>query len=166
MGDMISSFSRYKSLTWLICVLMMAVLFTQCSSETTYFHQYKSVDIDGWNSEDTIVFHITPASTNTVMNAEIGVRTTNAFIYNKLFLKGTLQCEGDDIVTDTLFVTIFDKKGVNLGDGLPYPLCTKAIPPIRMDSGKVYTYTITPLMQSSSVEGVKDVGLKLYFTDK
>ena len=37
MGDMISSFSRYKSLTWLICVLMMAVLFTQCSSETTYF---------------------------------------------------------------------------------------------------------------------------------
>lgn len=165
MGDILSSFSRYRFWGVAICVMMIPILFAQCSSETTYFHQYKSVDIDGWGTEDTIVFHINPASSTTMLNAEIGVRTTNAFMYSKLFMKGVWQCDGDEIAVDTLFVPIFDKKGVNLGRGLPYPLCTKMIPSIRIDSGRIYTYTITPLMQPTMVEGVKDIGLRLTISD-
>lgn len=166
MGDKLSSFSRYKSWGVRVCAILIVVLFSQCSSNATYFHQYKSVDIDGWCPEDTVVFHLTPSSVNAVLEAEIGVRTTNAFKYNKLFLKGSLQCEGVETATDTLFIPIYDKNGINMGTGIPYPLCTNTIPAIRLDSGKVYTYTVTPFMKPSKVKGIKDIGLKLMFSEK
>lgn len=141
--------------------LFCFLLFFACDADRTYFHQYKNVNTDGWMADDTIVFHITPSSQNQLLSAEIGVRTTDAFKYNTLFLLGTLSREGMEISTDTIFVNIYGRRGEVKGKGLIYPLCTQSLPSFEVDSAMEYTYTVRPFMKPKIVEGVKDVGLKL-----
>lgn len=141
--------------------LMILLAAIGCSDGHTYFHQYKAVDVDGWMNGDTVVFHLTPSSCQQTLAAEVGVRTTDAFKYNTLYLLGELRCEDQLISTDTLTVNIFDEDGLSLGNGFPYPTSTSQLPPIAVDSGLNYTYTITPYMQPEQVVGVKDIGIKL-----
>lgn len=132
-----------------------------CTDRHTYFHQYKAVDVDGWMNGDTVVFHFAPSSCQQTLSAEVGVRTTDAFRYNTLYLLGELRCDDRLIATDTLSVDIFDKDGLPLGNGFPYPTTTSQLPPIAVDSGLNYSYTVTPYMQPEKVVGVKDIGIKL-----
>lgn len=156
-----------KTISTVACVFcaVMLTVFCSCSSEHTYFHQYQAIDTEGWTADDTIVFHLTPSSVAQTLDAELGVRTTDAFPFNSLFLLGTLCCEGNEVSTDTVFVSIYGRDGIALGDGFPYPTCTCPLPPLQVDSGLNYTYTVTPFMKEPVVVGVKDIGIKLTARD-
>ena len=144
----------------LIVILSSLMIIASCSSDHTYFHQYHPVDPDGWMSGDTIVFALSPSSCQQTLKAEIGVRTTDAFQYNTLYLLGALHCEDELISTDTLAIDIYKANGLPIGDGFPYPTCTCTIQSISVDSGLNYTYTVTPYMTPELVKGVKDIGIK------
>lgn len=141
----------------LYCVFLLA----SCESNKTFFHQYKSVDTSGWEGDDTLVYHLPPSSKHQVMSAELGVRSTDAFRYNTLFVIGTLEKDGHEISSDTLFINIYGRDGAPLGKGLLFPTCTQSIPSFEVDSGVEYTYTVRQFMKAKKLEGVKDVGLKL-----
>lgn len=136
------------------------MLFTACSGNT-FLHEYHDVNLWSWNNDDTVSFDVPTITSTGEVEAEIGVRFTNSYIYQDLFLLGTLECEESIIQTDTIKVPIYQENGTTDGEGFPYTTITEPITSFQVDSGYEYSYKVTHLMGATPIKGIASIGLQL-----
>jgi len=140
--------------------LLCGLLLSACSGGTI-LHEYHDVDLWNWKPEDTVSFVLPTITSSGDVVATIGVRVTNSYPYNDLYLLGTLECDSSEIRTDTIKVCVYNDKGDNEGEGFPYATVTQPIIPIEVDSGHVYLYKVNHIMQDPKIKGIAGIGLHL-----
>lgn len=143
-----------------VCLMLAPALFVACTGDVV-MHQYENTDVWKWQQDDTVKFNLPEITRNCRLEAEIGVRTTSSYPFASLYLLGTMEKNNVPISTDTITVSIYNKRGNENGKGFPYYTTVKPIPALHVDSGATYTYKITHFMAEPSIKGVKSIGLKL-----
>lgn len=140
--------------------LFYCIIFTSCSNDII-FYEYHNVDLWNWTDNDTVKYELPKITKNGEINADIGIRSTNSYAYNDLFLLGILECDGEIMKVDTLTINLYNAKGNSNGEGFPYITTTKDLSTIHVDSGHTYTYKVIHIMKTGKVKGIKSIGLKL-----
>ena len=140
---------------------ILIVLVLMACSGGTILHEYHDVDLWGWDATDTVSFVLPTITASGHVVATIGVRFTNSYPYNDLFLLGTLERDSTVVRKDTIKVSIYNEKGNNEGEGFPYATITQPIVSIEVDSGYAYEYKVNHMMQDPQIKGITSVGLHL-----
>lgn len=123
--------------------------------------EFKDVDINGWESRDTVSFDLPKITRGADVKAEIGIRLSDAYTFKDLYVTATLLCDDKELSYDTVRVGIYDAKGNCKGQGFPYITVTKEAPTVHVDSGRTYTYKICHIMNPDTIKGICGIGLKL-----
>lgn len=152
---------------WRFGILALSTLvFCACHEQYPYFHQYQSVDADGWFTNDKAELQIPATPNDTTFQMAICLRHTQKYLYNDIFLHLTLRDDStkEIIKTTDIRIPIYNEQGKPIGKGFPYiePEPYPSIQEIHLTKGHTYTVLIQHDMKSSTIKGVTDVGIKLY----
>ena len=150
---------KSKTINSLVCTLS-AMLLAACTGGT-FMHEYHDTDLWGWEQTDTITFDLPAITATGEVEAEIGVRHTKTYRYKELLMLGRLVCDGNTVQTDTIAISVYKENGVDEGEGFPFTTQMQAATTFEVDSGHVYRYEITHLMQPSPIKGICGIGIKL-----
>lgn len=153
-----------KCRQYVLC-LLPALLLTAavCSCRRgMMYHQYTDVPTWGWTQADTLHFVMPEMRERTMLTTNIGVRSTSSYPYRMLHLLTTVtRDDGMVVQSDTVYVALYDGQGQPMGQGFPYTTTMKQLPPLHVDSGHVYTYSISHVMKDVRVKGIVKLGLEV-----
>lgn len=101
---------RRKSNPWLAGIwLWVALAGLSACRNTTLYHAFRPVPVQGWRQTDTLRFPVSVSDTVSVLRLSVDVRHTNAYPYQNLYL----FVEGD-----TVECRLSDRQGRWVGKGL------------------------------------------------
>jgi len=153
-----------KCCKYVLC-LLPALLLTAavCSCRRgMMYHQYADVPTWGWTQADTLHFVMPEMRGRGQLAASVGVRSTSSYPYRMLHLLTTVtRDDGVVVQADTVYVVLYDAQGRPVGQGFPYTTTMKPLPPLHVDSGRVYTYSISHVMKDARVKGIVKLGLEV-----
>lgn len=141
-------------------LLCLSLLMSCMDSPIAY--KYVSVDAKGWEKTDSVRIQIPPQERTTEATILFSVRTTRSYPYNDLHIRATIQRNEKRISTKDCKIKIYDEKGLFAGKGVLYADNITSTPiHIKLDKDSIYTICITHLMESTNLEGISDVGIKV-----
>ncbi len=143
-----------------LTALLGLVICASCSGGKVV-DEFKDVDTDGWTSADTVSFDLPKTTRGADLKAEIGVRLSDSYTYEELYMTTTLLCEGEELSYDTIRVAVYNPDGGSKGQGFPFATVMQEIPTVHVDSGLTYTYRINHIMTPDTLKGICGIGLKL-----
>jgi gliding motility-associated lipoprotein GldH len=140
-------------------ILITLVAFAACEQKHV-FNEFKTVDIKGWKSTDTLSYLLKTEESDLNYRYSISVRHSKEYEFSNLWLKVLIKGNG----TDTSFryeIPLFKN------DGKPYgkssgTLCTQTVPlktKLPFYKKGVYTLSIIQLMRKDPLDGISDIGL-------
>ena len=100
-------------------IYVLAGLLTSACTDGTFLHEYRDVDLWGWDGNDTVAFDLPVITASGEVEAIVGVRHTISYTYKDIVLLGTVERDGANVQTDTIRVSIYKANGTNEGDGFP-----------------------------------------------
>lgn len=127
-----------------------------------FYSSYKSVDAQGWNAVDTLVFKLPSVDEERQFDVNVDLRTVSSFKYNNLKLAVRLY-EGKRVVSvDTVAYKLYNEKGKRLGKGFPYVEYNSTLKhSIRLLPEKKYRVKVTHIMRMDPFDGISDVGITI-----
>ena len=142
-------------------IYVLAGLLTSACTDGTFLHEYRDVDLWGWDGNDTVAFDLPVITASGEVEAIVGVRHTISYTYKDIVLLGTVERDGANVQTDTIRVSIYKANGTNEGDGFPYITTEQIAVTFPVDSGHTYRYTISHLAIRERTKGITGIGLRL-----
>lgn len=157
-------------------IVIVALLFIgiSCDQERIY-HQYKTIEGIGWDSDQKHVFEIQGLDSIQPYNLFITLRNNHQYPYSNLFLITKMNFPNGKEVTDTLEYEMAEPDGNWLGSGFGDVKENKLWykEDIRFRESGNYTFSITHAMRKNGNEkgdvilkGITDVGLRVESTSK
>ena len=146
--------------------VLVTFVFPSCFDRTSFFN-YHAVDLDGWDRTDFQEYHVDPVASDGYYVEEIGVRTTNAYPYQRLHLVvkqdiiSTIGKRSGRFRCDTLHIDIYDGWGKPKGKGTSLYQHVVPFKTLPLKAGDSLSVRIAHDMQVFSLTGVSDVGLKV-----
>jgi gliding motility-associated lipoprotein GldH len=144
---------------------MLTVVLTliSCNRKTVYNHfEHTAIDGWGWEQTDTLYYKVTGIGKGGVFAEEIGLRSISSYPFTELVLIVRQRAVPSGYSrNDTLRISITDKKGHFLGDGLSYHQLRKELPDITLQDDDSLYVTINHFMKRDNLKGIGDVGFKL-----
>lgn len=142
-------------------LLCMGLLLTACQQRTVY-HTYRETPIEGWEQNDTILFHVDSIRHPGVYHMSIGLRTTAAYAYRTLWLLVESHWQNPGLRTrDTLVCHLTNNDGDLNGRGIDTYQYTYPLAPIRLRSGQTGTISVRHIMRRDILPGVSDIGVEI-----
>ena len=150
-------------------VLVTLFLIFSCDDKTDFI-QYKSIDSDGWKTNEKVFFEFEVKDTIFPKNLFINIRNNNEYAYSNLYVITELILPNETKVIDTLQYEMTDKTGRFLGEGFTeikenklFYKEKKAFPV----SGN-YTFNVRHAMRKNGevkaiefLKGIQDVGFSI-----
>ena len=149
-----------QSIVFLFCLVW---IFSACK-ENTLYHSYQSIKRTGWEKMDTISFHLPSRIPNGEYDMQIGIRFSERYPYQDIWLEAGHANDSLIVSKDTLHLYLATEKGEWKGEGFgglkqytyiaPQPF-TIQNPEKRM------RFIINHLMSDSILKEVYDIGIQL-----
>ncbi len=144
----------------LLIIVALIVLLLSCS-DGVILDEFHDVDLWDWDTEDTVVFDFPKIIGDGEIDVSIGVRSTETYEYDKVYLTGSLECDDVLVRLDSIAVDIYNSEGIPNGQGFPYMTTTAGLPKVHVDSGHQYTYKVAHIMSPGKLKGICGIGLEL-----
>jgi gliding motility-associated lipoprotein GldH len=136
-------------------------LMAACNSGTLY-SSYVSMGGEGWNRQDTIHFNLNPMEHAGLFAEEVGLRTNGAYPFTTISMIVEQQAQPSGLHrTDTINVSITDKEGTVLGEGICLYQYHTQLKPMKLLKGDTLSVDIRHNMVRQQLNGVNDVGFTL-----
>ena len=143
---------------WLI---LMLTLTTACHQRPVYSH-YESVDVDGWQRDDTLHFVVAQGIKDGCYHETLGLRANLSYPFTALSLivrqyatpSGASRC-------DTLMIPLIDADGKALGHGVSHFQYDIPLEDIVLCAGDTLYIDIRHNMKREDLTGITDVGVTL-----
>lgn len=152
-----------KHLRITYAIVCLAWLTCACQ-DNTKFHQYQPVKQTGWCSIDTLTFHLPSKMDCGEYDMQIGIRHTEKYAYQDIWLEMTCACDSTMSAKDTLHLYLATKNGEWSGrgiGGLIQSIHAQAKPLPLQPTEQGYIIRITHLMNDSTLQGIHDIGVQL-----
>lgn len=145
----------------LLCCSLVLLLFFSCSKEKNVLcFNYHAISPIGWEQHDVQTFKLDTVSAEGDYDFFVGLRSTNAYPFQSLWLLIREQAERPDTVaSDTLECRLTDRQGNELGDGVSLYQQEFFLKTLHLQAGQVVTVTVSHIMRRPILQGVSDVGL-------
>ncbi len=153
----------FSACSFLSILLLWTTLLSACR-EKPVLYNYCSTPVEGWESVDTLKFHVDTLSSSGTYEMSIGVRTsaTTLYPYQSLWLVMRQHWHNpDQVITDTLHLRFTTSKGDVQGHGVSiyqYDFPQSTLP---LTAGASADITITHIMSRELLPGITDIGIKL-----
>ncbi len=160
-----SIFCHIKHLA--VAVFATAML-VACYPNTSYYH-YDAIDLHGWDRAEVLEYNVPPVTEDGYYVEEIGIRADASFPYRSLCLVvdqwiiHTVKKEPGTFKSDTVSIDIYDQEGQSVGRGVNLRQYAYPFRSVRLQQGDSIAMRIRHHMKNKSIEGVANVGLKVYF---
>ena len=137
---------------------------TYACQGNTKFHHYQPVEQTGWHSIDTLTFHLPSKMDSGEYDMQIGIRHTEKYAYQDIWLEMTCTCDSTMFIKDTLHLYLATKDGEWSGKGiggLIQSVHTQTTPFLVSASEQGSVIHVTHLMEDSTLHGIHDIGIQL-----
>ncbi len=146
---------------FVLTVFVAAFFLVSCTGNDIY-HQYVSIDKDGWNASQPAVFNVEVTDTISDFDVVLNIRSAD-YTYQNLFLFAKSMSPDSIVVCDTLNCILADNQGKWLGKGIG---STHSLPILYMSNINfprkgLYTFQISQGMRENSLKGISDIGLRI-----
>lgn len=147
---------------WVMGCWVLALALASACKEHVVYHAYRAVPIDGWEQTDLLTFGLDTVQAGGTYQISVGLRTTNAYPYQSLWLLiETQEYPSEALELDTLVCRLSDGRGHRRGSGIDtyqyrYPLTTKFL-----NQGQSLTFRVCHIMRREMLPGVSDVGIEV-----
>lgn len=148
--------SLRASIIWLACTLS----FTACQ-DSLLFHQYSSVEREGWRSDSPATFLVKDSTDGIDLQVCIELRHTKEYKFKNITLVATAETEEHTVWADTVSMELFKDNGKKTGTGMPYISNQIRAKDISLEKNQIYTFKIKHIMRCDPLEGVTDIGIKI-----
>lgn len=153
-----------KTLTLLVASIAM----TACG-KGVYYDQSLAVDEHGWQQTDSLDFEVEVDDTMQLYDFLVEVRNNVQYPYSNIFLFINTTFPDGSIARDTLECPLADDMGQWYGKRAGRYVDSR----YRIRQGKMrfpmlgtYRFSISNGMRDSAVNGVKDIGLRIEYSNK
>ena len=151
--------------------IVLATLFLMFScNDKIDFNQYKSINKEGWQANEKILFEFDVKDTISPKNLFVNIRNNNDYAFSNLYIITELMFPNETLVIDTLQYEMADKTGKLLGTSFTEIKENKLFykeNKIFPVSGK-YKFNIRHAMRKSGeinpiefLKGIQEVGLSV-----
>ncbi len=143
--------------------LLIAGLLAACK-EKPVLYSYCSTPVEGWESVDTLKYHVDTLSSSGTYEMSIGVRTsaTTLYPYQSLWLVMRQSWHNPDrTTTDTLQLQFTNAKGDVEGHGVSIYQFDFPLAALQLPAGASADIRITHIMSRELLPGITDIGVKL-----
>lgn len=149
-----------KRLSAALC--LVAALCVASCRDATVMHFYRETPVEGWDQSDALVYPIDTVQADGLYNMEVGVRTTNGYPYQKLWLTISAELHNPDTAfVDTLACGFVDAGGARDGSGTDtYQYCYN-VGPVELRRGQTGAFKIQHIMRREILPGISDIGIRL-----
>ena len=151
-----------------IALLMLAValIFTACDSNV-FYDQQRAVDEHGWSLDESVDFDVEVPDTNRIYNFLVEVRNSIAYPYSNTFLFIRTTFPDGSTSQDTLEFPLADASGRWLGRRTGRYVDTRYYfrRNARFPMEGTYRFTFAHGMRDSAITGLKDVGLRIEYSN-
>lgn len=161
------SSTRYIALCIIHCAL--CIILTACKQidlGPTLYHQYQSVNIEGWKIADSARFDIGKMNQSTTVHIALGIRSTNGYKYKDAKIAIEVMEVGEKnekkVWRQQLQVNLYAEGDRATGIGFPYNENEIDLPtPLTLKADRQYIIRVTHAMGATPLEGISDIGIKL-----
>lgn len=144
-------------------VMGLVLILTGCHDKgDTLYHGYLSVPLQGWNNRDTLTFCPDTVLLAGTYQFELGVRTTAKYNKKSLFVTVERQYENPSFSQcDTVECVLADSID-HATEGIFLYQYKVDLAPQELHKGQYCRIHVAHCMRNETVEGVSDVGLRIY----
>lgn len=144
------------------CVAAALWLGVASCREGTVMHFYRETPVEGWDQSDALVYPIDTVKDGGVYKMEVGVRTTNGYPYQKLWLTISAELHNPDTAfADTLACGFVDAGGARDGSGTDTYQYRYDAGTVELRKGQSGTFRIQHIMRREILPGISDIGIRL-----
>lgn len=146
-------------LLWVVvgCMAVMA-----CANRVV-MHTYRNIPAEGWDQSDVLTFEVDTMRSSETVKMDIGVRTTNDYPYQKLWIVAETELHNPDTTfTDTVVCTFVDRNGVRNGKGTDTYQYNFHVGERQLNEGQCGRIMIHHIMRREIIPGICDIGVRLY----
>ncbi len=146
-------------------IILLAVVFVSCDS-SFFFEENKPVDTKGWTRAENQVFDVDVTDTAKFYDFYINIRNTENYPYSNIFFFVETTFPGNERAIDTIECRLATPDGRWTGKGgdikdNQFLFKRKVLFPF---SGN-YKFEIRQGMRDSALVGIKDIGLKISYSN-
>ena len=146
-------------------IATLLVLLCYSCNQSTIFHQYHSIQKDGWERESVLNYEVVVDSLIEECNIDIELVYNNDYMYRNLYLfvSATDSLE-TQVFSDTINVSLADEYGKWLGNGwgTSYQQRIEYKPSYRFPASGTYNISIKQGMRDNPIVGIDRVGVRVY----
>ncbi len=145
-----------------LCLVGICMAFVACS-RSVLMHTYRHIPVEGWEQSDALSFAVDTIRDSETLQMDIGVRTTNDFPYQKLWIVVDTELQNPDTAfTDTLSCMFVDHNGLRNGKGTDTYQYDFHLGEIELQKGQTGRFVVRHIMRREIIPGVTDIGVRLY----
>ncbi len=138
-------------------------LFALSCERTSMLHTYRHTPVNGWEQSDVLTYDIDTIRQAGTYNLDVGVRTTNAFPYKKLWLVVEQHFTNPAISrADTLACSFVNDEEDRNGKGTNTYQYTFGLGKIKLERQQTGKISIRHIMRREMIPGVSDIGINIY----
>lgn len=146
----------------ILLVLTVALTIVGCNRKTV-FSRYQSVDLSGWEQDDSLVFDVPPLETADIYAAEIGLRANSSYPFTSLTMIVEQRAPLSRIEkADTIELAMVNHEGISKGKGIGLLSYSYALPPLTLTKGDSLHVCVRHFMRRNPLPGVSNVGFTLH----
>ncbi len=145
-----------------LCLAVFCLALVACT-RSVVMHSYRNIPAEGWEQSDVLSFAVDTVRESGTLQMDIGVRTTNDYPYQKLWIAVDTELQNPDTAfTDTLACTFVDENGLRNGKGTDTYQYDFHLGEIELQKGQTGRFVVRHIMRREIIPGVCNIGVRLY----
>lgn len=150
----------------LFLTVALTLLLASCSRKTVYSH-YEHTPQTGWERNDTLKFVVPVSAISGDYAEEVGLRLTSEYRFQELCLVIEQSARRPVLCRrDTLNCTLVDDRGAFQGKGTFYFQYSFPLVRQQLEPGDTLYISVRHNMKREILQGIEDVGIRLYRTSR
>lgn len=150
----------------LFAIIMLPMLLVSCDG-SIYYDESRAVDEHGWLPADSVCFDVPATDTTTIYNFLFEVRNSVSYPYSNTFLFIRTTFPDGSYAQDTMEYPLADAAGQWYGRRTGRYVDTRYYfrRNVRFPMEGTYHFAVTNGMRDSAIAGLKDISLRVEFSN-
>lgn len=151
---------------WILAVVLLPLMLAACDG-SVYYDEGRSVDEHGWLPSDSVYFDVNVDDTNRIFNFLFEVRNSVSYPYSNTFLFIRTTFPDGSYAQDTMEYPLADASGKWFGRRTGRYIDTRYYfrRNARFPMEGTYHFAVTNGMRDSAVAGLKDISLRIEYSN-
>lgn len=152
---------------WLVIVLLGFMGFLSSCDSKRVFEEYVPIEQHRWDRKHTVRFDVNISDTIISYNLYLNLRNTGRYPKANLYVFTHITKPNGTVESDTINCVLADETGRWLGSGLGDVFDSQHIfkSGVQFQHSGTYTFELEQGMRIRSLEGVRDVGIRIEKTE-